>query len=147
MKTTITKNTLFKCVDDLQGGAFQLGKTCSVEAWRARFLQYAFDEELEEIIEPLKKLSDDKIMDFIAEVWQLTFKPFKPSSYQKLKQRLEYEQQRYNALYAKITNYLRHEVIGAPASDLEAMRNSIIESLGAGALSTINYSKRIRNIK
>lgn len=91
MKTTITKNTLFKCVDDLQGGRFQVGKTCSVEAWRARFLQYAFDEELEEIIEPLKKLSDDKIMDFIAEVWQLTFKRYQPSSYQKLKKQLEEE--------------------------------------------------------
>ena len=126
MKTTITKNTLFKCVDDLQGGAFQLGKTCSIEAWRARFLQYAFDEELEEIIEPLKKLSDDKIMDFIAEVWQLTFKRYQPSSYQKLKKQLKEEQQRYNYLYGKITNYLRHEALDERTDALQYLIDNVL---------------------
>lgn len=67
------KDTKYKCVADYQDSDFHLGETKTIQEWRDIFVGYAEDEELLEIITPLKKLPNKEIMDCIAEIWQIEF--------------------------------------------------------------------------
>lgn len=58
---------------DLQGGDFGMGRTYTIEQWREQAIDWADMDEHDGLIETLKALPKDEVLDEIAEFWQLEF--------------------------------------------------------------------------
>lgn len=58
---------------DLQGGDFGMGRIYTVEQWREQAIDWADMDEHDGLIETLKALPKDEVLDEIAEFWQLEF--------------------------------------------------------------------------
>ena len=65
---------MYKVVADLQGGTFGMYRIQSVEDWREQAIEWADSDENDFIIEELKQLPSDKVIEYISIIWQLEFK-------------------------------------------------------------------------
>lgn len=67
----------YECVEDLQGAGQYEGEVHTIEGWRQRSLEWikedAFDD-YELIIEELKNLPKEKVMNWVSYFWDLEFK-------------------------------------------------------------------------
>ena len=66
-------NKMYKVVSDLQGGDFGMGRIYTIEQWRLQAIEWADMDEHDGIVEELKNLPLDEVIDYIAEFWQLEF--------------------------------------------------------------------------
>lgn len=67
---------VYKCVKDLQGGKWCVGTLAPIELWRQKAIWWVVDEGFtgyEEIVKEIENLPQDKVIDFIADFWQLEF--------------------------------------------------------------------------
>ena len=67
-------NKMYKVVRDLQGGEFGMYRIQTIEDWREQAIEWADMDEHDGIVEELKSLPQDEVIDYIAEFWQLEFK-------------------------------------------------------------------------
>ena len=67
-------NKMYKVVRDLQGGEFGMYRIQTIEDWREQAIEWADMDEHDGIVEELKRLPLDEVIDYIAEFWQLEFK-------------------------------------------------------------------------
>ena len=65
---------MYKVVADLQGGNFGMYRIQTIEDWREQAIEWADMDEHDGIVEELKNLPLDEVIDYIAEFWQLEFK-------------------------------------------------------------------------
>ena len=70
----MTMNKMYKVVRDLQGGEFGMYRIQTIEDWREQAIEWADMDEHDGIVEELKRLPLDEVIDYIAEFWQLEFK-------------------------------------------------------------------------
>ena len=64
-----TKN--YKCVKDLQGGDWCVGVTQSIEEWRENAIEWADSDGYEGVVEILKELPQNEVIDYIQDFWQI----------------------------------------------------------------------------
>lgn len=67
---------------DLQGGDFGMGRIYTIEQWRLQAIDWADMDEHDGLIETLKALPKDEVLDEIAEFWQLEFEEIDVYNYQ-----------------------------------------------------------------
>lgn len=65
---------MYKVVADLQGGEFGMYRIQSIEDWREQAIGWADSDENDFIIEELKTLPQDKVIEYISIIWELEFK-------------------------------------------------------------------------
>ena len=65
---------MYKVVRDLQGGEFGMYRIQTIEDWREQAIEWADMDEHDGVVEELKNLPLDEVIDYIAEFWQLEFK-------------------------------------------------------------------------
>lgn len=64
---------IYRVVEDLQGGEFGMGRDFTIEEWREQAIEWAEMDEHYGIIETLKVMKKDNVIDFISEIWALRF--------------------------------------------------------------------------
>ena len=68
------KNSYYKCTDDLQGGSWCVGILETVQEWKERAIEWADSDGLTGVIKELQTITDEQdIMDYISEIWSLSF--------------------------------------------------------------------------
>lgn len=73
----IKNNKLFRVVKDLQGGDFAMGSDLTIEQWREQAIEWAGTDGHYGLVEELKKLPQNEVLDEIAEFWQIEFAELK----------------------------------------------------------------------
>lgn len=61
-------------INDLQGGNFGMGRIYTIRGWKNQAIEWAESDENDLLIEELKKLPKDKIIDYISFTWEIEFK-------------------------------------------------------------------------
>lgn len=69
------KKTKFICIKDLQGGDFAVGASATIEEWRKIALDWADNDNNNELYETIKKLPTKQVIEFIKEIWQIIIIP------------------------------------------------------------------------
>lgn len=64
---------LYAVTNDYQGGEFGMYRLYTIEQWREQALEWADTDEADEIMEELKNLPAEQVIDYIAELWSLGF--------------------------------------------------------------------------
>ena len=67
----------YECVEDLQGAEWCIGEVDTIEGWRQRAIEWVELESYngyEKVIEEIKRLAKDEVMDYIYDFWQIAFK-------------------------------------------------------------------------
>lgn len=67
----------YECVEDLQGAEWCIGEVDTIEGWRQRSLEWIKEEAFDDyelIVEELRSLPKEKVMDWIADFYQFAFK-------------------------------------------------------------------------
>lgn len=67
-------NDLYYVSRDLQGGEFAMGRTQSIEDWRKNAMEWAWNDDMDWLVDELSILPQNEVIDFISEIWQLEFK-------------------------------------------------------------------------
>lgn len=65
---------MYKVIADLQGGTFGMYRIQSIEDWREQAIEWADMDENDDLIDVLYCLKPEKVIEYIAEIWQLEFK-------------------------------------------------------------------------
>ena len=68
---------LYEVVEDLQGGEFGMGRQYTIEEWKQQALEWAWQDDAEELIEFLENMKEAKIIEFIEWVWDLKIEEVK----------------------------------------------------------------------
>lgn len=63
----------YKVINDLQGGTFGFDRIYTIEEWREQAIEWADMDENDDLIDYLYCLKPEKVIDCIAEIWQLEF--------------------------------------------------------------------------
>ena len=63
----------YRVIKDLQGGEFGMYRVYTVRGWKNQALEWAEMDENDFLIENLNKLSNEKIIPFISDIWALEF--------------------------------------------------------------------------
>lgn len=67
----------YECVEDLQGAEWCVGEVDTIEGWRQRAIVWVEDEAFdnyENLIEEIKSLPKEKVLDYITDFYQIAFK-------------------------------------------------------------------------
>lgn len=67
----------YECVEDLQGTEWCIGEIDTIEGWRQRAIEWVELESYngyEKVIEEIKRLAENEVMDYIYDFWQIAFK-------------------------------------------------------------------------
>lgn len=72
----------YRVVNDLQGGEFGMGRDFTIEEWREQAIEWADSDENDDLIDYLYCLKPEKVIDCIAEIWQLEFEQIDVYNYQ-----------------------------------------------------------------
>ena len=78
------KNTLYYVIRDLQGTGFGFGVEYTAEGWRKTAQDWADsdgNEGMVEYLETLKTAPEGRIIDTIADFWELEFEPVNQKDY------------------------------------------------------------------
>lgn len=70
----------YRVVEDLQGGDFGMNRDYTVEQWRAQAITWAKMDESDGIVDELSTLPPEKVIDYIADFWQLEFAEIKETA-------------------------------------------------------------------
>ena len=73
----IMSKKLYEVVEDLQGGEFGMGRQYTIEEWKQQALEWAWQDDAEELIEFLENMKEAKIIEFIEWVWDLKIEEVK----------------------------------------------------------------------
>lgn len=66
--------TRYHVTEDLQGGEFGMHRDYTVEEWREQAIEWATMDDDDDLADLLEVLKPERVLDFIAEVWQLKFR-------------------------------------------------------------------------
>ena len=67
----------YECVEDLQSAEWCVGEVDTIEGWRQRSIVWVEDEAFdnyENLIEEIKSLPKEKVLDYITDFYQIVFK-------------------------------------------------------------------------
>lgn len=64
----------YRVVHDLQGGEFGMGRDYTVEQWRKQAIDWCYQDENAGMADELYSLPADKVIDEIAEYWDIRFR-------------------------------------------------------------------------
>lgn len=67
----------YECVEDLQGTDWCIGEVDTIEGWRQRaitWVEYEAFDNYENLIEEIKSLPKEKVLDYITDFYQIAFK-------------------------------------------------------------------------
>ena len=63
----------YAVINDLQGGDFGMYRLYTIEQWREQAIEWADSDEHYGVVEELKTLKKEDIIDYISEFWELQF--------------------------------------------------------------------------
>lgn len=67
----------YECVEDLQGADWCIGEVDTIEGWRQRaiiWVELGSYDGYEKVVEEIKRLAENEVMDYIYDFWQIAFK-------------------------------------------------------------------------